>query len=105
MRHDARTRSTWPCGSSARWLIFAEVKSAADAFLHAATHAPQPMQAAASMAFVGDFFGIRNRVAVLRAADVHRGIAAGLDDPVEGASIDDEVLDDREGLRPPGLES
>ena len=39
--------------------------------------------------------GLRNQdgVAVLRAADVNRGVAAGLDDPVERASVDDEVLD------------
>ena len=31
--------------------------------------------------------------------DVHRRVAAGLDDPVERAAIDDQVLDDREGAR------
>src|SRR5206468_5035225 len=30
--------------------------------------------------------------------------AAGRNDPVEGASIDDEVLDHRKGARPPGLD-
>ena len=54
-----RSRSTWPCGSSARWLTLADVKSAADAFLHAATHAPQPMQAAESIACSTTFPGIR----------------------------------------------
>jgi hypothetical protein len=43
-------RSTSPCGSWARWLTFADVNSTADAFLHAATHAPQPMHAAESIA-------------------------------------------------------
>src|SRR5262249_8667432 len=39
-------RSAWPCGRTASWEIFAATKSIADAFLQAATHAPQPMQAA-----------------------------------------------------------
>src|SRR4051794_23684080 len=43
-------RSGAPCGRKARWETFAAVKSMADAFGHAAAHAPQPMQAAASIA-------------------------------------------------------
>ena len=43
-------RSTCPCGSSARCATLADVNSAAEAFLHAATHAPQPMHCAASNA-------------------------------------------------------
>src|SRR5207245_7786099 len=43
-----RARSCWPCGSSDRCEIFALMKRCADAFLHAATHAPQPMHAAES---------------------------------------------------------
>ena len=49
----ARTRrdaSTFPCGREPRCAIFAEVKSIAEAFGHAATHAPQPMHAAAANA-------------------------------------------------------
>src|SRR2546423_7861947 len=42
-------RSGSPCGNSARWETFADVKSIADAFGQAAAHAPQPMQAAASI--------------------------------------------------------
>ena len=42
-------RSGSPWGSSPRWLIFPPVKSEADALGQAATQAPQPMQAAASM--------------------------------------------------------
>ena len=48
-----RTRSvfsTCPWGKSARCDTLAAVNSIAEAFLHAATQAPQPMQAAASMA-------------------------------------------------------
>src|SRR5262245_45233375 len=43
-------RSGWPCGRRASWEILAEVKSDADALGQAATQAPQPMQAAASIA-------------------------------------------------------
>src|SRR5215471_16233483 len=43
-------RSTSPCGMRARCEIFAPMNKCAEAFLHAATHAPQPMHAAASMA-------------------------------------------------------
>ena len=49
----------WPWGRTPRWVILARVKSAAEAFGHAATHAPHPMHAAASMASVGDVFGTR----------------------------------------------
>src|SRR5665811_1645923 len=44
------SRSGWPCGSSPRWVILAPTNSAAEPLGHAATHAPQPMQAAASNA-------------------------------------------------------
>src|SRR5881409_709273 len=43
------SRSGCPCGKSARCETFAEVKSMADPLGHAAAHAPQPMQAAASI--------------------------------------------------------
>src|SRR5689334_2289476 len=52
-------RSGCPCGSNARWLTLAEVKSAADAFLQAATQAPQPIQAAESIALSDAVFGTR----------------------------------------------
>ena len=45
-----RSRSGWPCGSRPRCPILAAVKSDALALGHAATHAPQPMHCAASMA-------------------------------------------------------
>ena len=45
---------------------------------------------------LGDVLRDQDRVGVLRAADVDRRVAAGLDDPVERAAIDDEVLEDRE---------
>ena len=60
---NAGVRSTWPCGRRARWLILAEVNSAADAFLHAATHAPQPIQTAESMASSTTGCGIRMALA------------------------------------------
>jgi hypothetical protein len=59
-------------------VILAAVKSAAEAFLHAATQAPQPMQAAESMAWSADVLRDRDGVAVGRAADVDRDVAAGL---------------------------
>src|SRR5512146_2106289 len=45
-----RTRSGSPCGRIARCEILAPTNSTADAFLHAATHAPHAMQAAESIA-------------------------------------------------------
>src|SRR5688500_13739621 len=45
-----RRRSGWPCGSRARCEILALMKRWAEAFLQAATQAPQPMQAAESIA-------------------------------------------------------
>jgi uncharacterized lipoprotein YbaY len=48
-----------PWGSSARCVILADVKSAAEAFLQAATHAPQPMQAAESKALSAAVLGMR----------------------------------------------
>ena len=44
---------------SPRWATFAAVNSIAEAFGQAATHAPQPMQAAASIARVGVGLGDR----------------------------------------------
>jgi hypothetical protein len=52
-----RPRSGSPCGSQASWLILALTNSEADAFGHAATQAPQPMQVAASMALSAASFG------------------------------------------------
>ena len=98
-------RSTWPCGSSAEWLILADVNSAAEAFLQAATHAPHPMQAAASIACSATVFGIRMALPSWRATGVDRGIAARLDDRVERTAIDDQILDDRERLARQGSRS
>ena len=85
-------------------MILAAVKSDADAFGHAATHAPQPMQAAASIAVVGTLLGNEDRVGILRAAGRRGDESAGLDDPVERAAIDDEILDHRKRARPPRLD-
>ena len=54
-----RSRSTWPCGSSARCDTLADVNRAAEAFLQAATHAPQPMQAAKFIASSDASLGTR----------------------------------------------
>ena len=51
-------RSGWPCGKSPKWVILAAVNNMADALGHAATHAPQPMHAAASKAVSASSFGI-----------------------------------------------
>src|SRR5436190_8016796 len=53
-----RRRSGLPCGSIASCEILALTKRCADAFLHAATHAPQPMHAAESMATSATSLGI-----------------------------------------------
>ena len=45
-----RSFSAWPCGRRFKCAAFAATKSIAEAFWHAATHAPQPMHAAASKA-------------------------------------------------------
>src|SRR6185436_13603307 len=50
-------RSGWPWGSRPRWETFAPVKSIAAALGHDATHAPQPMHAAAFIASSDTDFG------------------------------------------------
>ena len=52
-----------PWGSNARWLTLAETKSMADALGQAATQAPQPMHAAASMALSAFSWGINMALA------------------------------------------
>ena len=97
-------RSGWPCGRRPRWLIFAPVNSAAAAFGHAATQAPHPMHAAASIARSAFCFGTGMRVAVLRAAGRDRNISAAGDNAVERAAVDDQIFDDRKRSCAPGLE-
>ena len=46
----------------------------------------------------------RDRIAVRSTAGVHADVAAGLDDPVKGAAIDDKVLEDRKRPGPPRLD-
>src|SRR3954453_6944089 len=58
-----RKRSAWPWGSRLRWPILADVKRFAAPFGQAATHAPQPMQAAASNAASTTSFGTGVRFA------------------------------------------
>ena len=50
--------SFWPCGKRERCATFAEVKSIADEFLQAATHAPQPMHAEERNASSANSFSI-----------------------------------------------
>ena len=63
MARARRSRSGCPCGRTPRWVAFAAVKREAEAFGHAATQAPQPMQAALSMAQSASPFGIGRALA------------------------------------------
>ena len=64
------------------------MNSEAEPFGQAATQAPQPMQVADVEGAVGVVLGHRGRVRVRGGAGVDRDVAAGLDDPVEGAAVD-----------------
>ena len=70
----------------------------------AATQAPQPMHSAAMNARSALVLGDGRRVGVGGRTGVGGDVAAGLDDPVERATVDDEVADDREGLGAPRLD-
>ena len=50
--------STCPCGNKAYWETLADTNREAEAFLQAATHAPQPIQVAASKAASAFSFSI-----------------------------------------------
>ena len=65
------------------------MNSIAEAFGQAATQAPQPMQVAASKARSASCFGTGVEWASGADAGVDGDVAAGLDDPVEGAAVDD----------------
>ncbi len=99
-----RSASTCPCGSTASWETLAPVKSIAELFGQPATQAPQPMHSAASMAYSASGLRNQNGITVGNPAGVAGGIAAGLDDRVEGTAINDQVLDDREGTGSPRLD-
>ena len=71
-------RSGWPCGRSARCDTLAPANSIAEAFGQAATQAPQPMQAAASIACSASGLGTGIAFAVGGAAGAHRDEAARL---------------------------
>src|SRR5690606_13533897 len=53
---------------------------------------------------LGDVLGNRDGVGVGRGAGVHRDIAARRDDAVEGAAVDDQVLDDGKRVGPERLD-
>ena len=74
----------------------ADVNSCPALFGQAATQAPQPMHAAASKAASATGFGTRTMLASCAAPGVDGDVAAGLDDAVERAAVDDEVVHDRE---------
>src|SRR5260370_35330770 len=65
-----RSFSTLPCGNSPRCETLADTNNIADAFLHAATHAPQPMHAAASIDRSLSTFAIARDLAARRPAVV-----------------------------------
>ncbi len=98
------SRSAWPCGSSPRWVTLAPMNSEAEPFGQAATQAPQPMQVATSNARSALSLGTGVGVRVGGGAGVDRDVAAGLDDPVERAAVDAEVLDHRERVGAPRLD-
>ena len=76
-------RSDWPWGSELRCHTLAEVNSWAAELGHAATHAPHPMQAAASMAESATLLGDGDLVGVGGGPGGGADVAAGLDDLVE----------------------
>src|SRR4030095_13920047 len=61
-----RSFSTLPCGRRLRCDALAETNSIAEAFLHAATQAPQPMQEAASIA--DSAFALETRIVLASGA-------------------------------------
>ena len=79
-------------------------KSEAEAFGHMATQAPQPMQAAASMARSAASLGTRMALpsGALPVDDGNE--AAGGDHAVERAAVHHQVLDHRERARAPRLQ-
>ena len=72
----------------------ADVNRAAEAFLQAATHAPQPMHTASACSTV--FLEIRMAFPSCAPPTLIEHVAAGLDNPVEGCGIDNEMLEIRE---------
>ena len=96
--------STLPWGNRPRWDALAEVNSMAELFGQAATQAPQPMQAAASMAWSASTLGTGHGVAVGRVAGVGADVATSLDDAVKGAAVDHQVFHHGERPAAPGLD-
>ena len=88
-------RSGWPCGSRLRCASLAAVKSWPAPFGQAATQAPQPMHCSGVHRAVRVGFGHRDQVRVGRRAGRRRDVAAGLDDAIERAPVDHEILDQR----------
>ena len=80
------------------------MNSIAEPLGQAATQAPQPMQVAASKAWSASSLGTGVACASGRRAGRGGDVAAGLDDPVERAAVDHQVLDHREGVGPPRLD-
>src|ERR1044072_219298 len=98
------SRSDWPWGRRLRWATLAAVKSWAAPLGQAATQAPQPVQAAGREGAAAPRGGDGVDVGLGGGAGRDRDVATALDDPVEGAAVDDEVAPPREGRRPPGFD-
>ena len=99
-----RSRSGWPCGSRPRCETLAAVNSMAEAFGQAATQAPQPMQAAASMAGSASVFGTGMALAsgALPVRTETKPPAAMI--ASRALAVHHQVLDHGEGLGAPGLD-
>ena len=78
-------------------MTFAAVKSMAAALGQAATHAPQPMHAAASIASFCRLFRNENSIRIRGTASWRADEAASLNDAIESRAINDQVSDHREG--------
>src|ERR1700730_14107990 len=98
------SRSGCPCGRTPRWAIFAPVNKDAEALGHAATQAPQPMQAAASIEVSAAGFGTGMALpsGALRAGTGMK--PARRDNAVECAAVHDQVPHHGKSPRAPGLQ-
>ena len=94
MRSARDARSGWPCGRWPRCATFAAVNNDAEALGQAATHAPQPMQAAASIAASASRLAMRVALASGALPVGARDVAARGDDAIQRAAVDDQVAHD-----------
>ncbi len=55
--------------------------------------------------FFGGGLGCRDGIGILCASGVGRNESAGLDNYVKCTAVDDQIFDDRKGLRPPRFDN